>query len=217
MIDPDSSLVEEIPLQFNPRKPGKEIQEWIEVCDREIERFYEEGLGVRYRNYVPCDPLLVLAGIEELIESGELSPGLFCEWGSGFGMASGIATLLGFEAIGIEKEEILVSRSSDLVREHGLDVTILEASYFPPGFEETEGIGGKDLLLPNEAVSGFAESEVPVYEELDPREVDLFFVYPWPDQEQMMMDLFQAIASEEAILMMYLGDGEMVAYRLNPS
>jgi hypothetical protein len=29
-----------------------------------------------------------------------------------------------------------------------------------------------------------------------------------------MMDLFQSVASGDAILMMYLGDGEMVSYRL---
>ena len=127
---------------------------------------------------------------------------------------AGIASLLGFEAIGIEKEEILVTRSRELIEENELALTILETSYLPPGFEETEGIGGKDLLLPEDYVSGATSSLPALYDDLDPAEVDLFFCYPWPDQEQMIMDLFQAVASEDAILMMYLGDGEMVTYRL---
>ena len=207
-------MLEEISLEYAPRTPAESIRRLIEIGTERIDRFYDDGHGIRYRNFVPCDPLLIHAGISELLETGELSGGLFCEWGSGFGMVSGIASLLGFEAVGMEKEEILVTKSKELIKDLGLEVEILETSYLPPGFEETEGIGGKDLLLPGDAVSGGADSSPAIYDELDPAEVDLFFVYPWPDQEQMMMDLFQSVASGDAILMMYLGDGEMVSYRL---
>ena len=53
----------------------------------------------------------------------------------------------------------------------------------------------------------------PVYDGLDPDEVDLFFVYPWPGQEELMMDLFKAVSSEGAILLIYNADGEPTAYR----
>ena len=52
----------------------------------------------------------------------------------------------------------------------------------------------------------------PEYDGLDPAEVDLFFVYPWPGQEQMMMDLFTAVSDEGAILLMYMGEGEIEAF-----
>ncbi len=44
-------------------------------------------------------------------------------------------------------------------------------------------------------------------------EVDLFFVYPWPGQEEFMMDLFDEVASEDAILLIYQADGETTVHR----
>jgi hypothetical protein len=54
-----------------------------------------------------------------------------------------------------------------------------------------------------------------MYDDLDPGDVDLFFVYPWPGQEEMMMDLFSAVASHGSVLLIYLGDGEIEAYTLD--
>ena len=53
----------------------------------------------------------------------------------------------------------------------------------------------------------------PLYDGLDPGEVDLFFVYPWPGQEEFMMDLFDEVASEDAILLIYQADGETTVHR----
>ena len=77
-----------------------------------------------------------------------------------------------------------------------------------------EGIGGKDLLPPQATTSGGAIIDTtPLYDGLDPGEVDLFFVYPWPGQEEFMMDLFDEIASEDAILLIYQADGETTVHR----
>jgi len=218
--DPDFhgeiSLVEtplvEIPLGPPSVAPTPEIRELIAEGTRRIDEFFEEGLGPRYRSYVPSDPELLHGALTNPRLTDRLAGKVFCEWGSGFGLATGIASLLGWQAFGIEKEAELVERSLRLLEEFHLDATILETSFLPGGFEEAEGIGGKDLLLPGEGWGGVHESETIGIEGLDPEEVDLFFVYPWPDQEQLMMDLFRAVASEEAVLLMYLGDGEMVAY-----
>ncbi|MBC8190653.1 MAG: hypothetical protein H8E75_09515 [Puniceicoccaceae bacterium] len=43
-------------------------------------------------------------------------------------------------------------------------------------------------------------------------EVDVFFVYPWPGEQEMMLKLFQSVAGEGAILITYLGDQDICLY-----
>ena len=44
-------------------------------------------------------------------------------------------------------------------------------------------------------------------------EIDVFFVYPWPGEQEMMLKLFDSVASEDAILIAYYGDQEICIYR----
>ena len=44
-------------------------------------------------------------------------------------------------------------------------------------------------------------------------EIDVFFVYPWPGEQEMMLKLFQFVASIDAILITYYGDREICIYR----
>ena len=44
-------------------------------------------------------------------------------------------------------------------------------------------------------------------------EVDLFFVYPWPGEQEMMLKLFDAVAGPDAVLIAYYGDREICLYR----
>ena len=44
-------------------------------------------------------------------------------------------------------------------------------------------------------------------------DIDVFFVYPWPMEQEFMLQLFEAVAVEGAILLSYHKDGEVVANR----
>ncbi len=198
-----------------PRKPvemPEKIQYFLEEADRRVDSFYEEGLARRYPRFIPSDPSVVYSAIASLKGSGQLQGNVFCEWGCGHGIAAGFAALLGMEAYGIEIETELVDRAILLMRDTNVPVEILETSYLPEGFEESDGHGGKDLVTPGELIPNGGDLSPPEYEGLDPDAVDLFFVYPWPGQEEMMLDLFTAVASDGAILLMYGGDGDISAY-----
>ena len=56
---------------------------------------------------------------------------------------------------------------------------------------------------------------VPPYEgmDCDIDEIDLFYVYPWPGEQELMHDLFDAVAAEGAILIAYYGDKDIAAFR----
>lgn len=81
-------------------------------------------------DFVPSDYEVVwrvLAGVPR---------GRFCEWGSGWGIITGLAELLGFQACGIEGDAALAEGSRKLLAEHGLSCPIHTGDY---------------LVLPSEA------------------------------------------------------------------
>ncbi len=206
-----------MPLQEIDLPPEKitlpeKVRTFIETAYLRTDEFYNANLGLRYPKYIQSDPALFYSAIAFLNEEEILQGNVFCEWGCGFGIASGIAALAGMRTYGIEIEEELVNRATKLMEDSALSVEILNISYLPDGFEESEGQGGKDLIAPNITTPRGGYIGTPQYDGLDPEEIDLFYVYPWPDQEEMMMDLFEAVATPGAVLLMYLGDGEMAAF-----
>jgi len=206
--------LEQLTLRLKPGKIPDDIATMLTEAGKRCDDFFEAGLGRRYPRYLPSNAEKVYAAISAIEDSGLLRGNTFCEWGSGFGIATCLASLIGFEAFGLELEDGLVELSTQLAADLQIPVEFLCTSYLPEGYEEIEGIGGKDLLPPQATISGGANIETtPIYEGLDPDEVDLFFVYPWPGQEEFMMDLFQAIASEDAILLIYHADASTTAYR----
>lgn len=206
--------LELIPLRLKPDDvPGK-VADLIAEADRRCDDFFAAGLGRRYPRYIPSDPAIVHAAMACLKESGDLDGNVFCEWGCGFAVATCMAALIGYEAYGIEIEPELADLADELAADLDIPARILCTSYLPEGYEECDGVGGKDLLPPEATTSGSRGPDTtPSYEGLDPTEVDVFFVYPWPGQEELMMDLFEITSSEDAILLIYLGDREITAYR----
>ncbi len=202
--------LQEIPLKLAPTKVPKKVRELIDEADRRADEFFNAGLGRRYPNYVPCDPVVFYTAMKELQDGGHINGDIFCEWGCGFAIASGIAALEGMKSHGVEIEEEIAGRAVELTRDLGIPVEIILADYLPEGFEESDGVGGKDLISPTATAGGWDFE--PMYGELDPADVALFFVYPWPGQEEMMMDLFTAVSSHGSILLIYLGDGEIEAH-----
>lgn len=206
--------LDHFPLNITATSLPQEVTTLLQEAEKRCDAFFEAGLDRRFPRYLPSHPKIVHAGLAHLKNSGKLRGSLFCEWGSGFGIATCLASLLGFEAFGIEIETELAERSTQLAQDLNIPVEILCTSYLPEGYEECDGVGGKDLLRP-EATSYYDASvdTTPLYDGLDPGEVDLFFVYPWPGQEEFMMDLFEAVAGEDAILLMHHADASLTAYR----
>jgi len=206
--------LEPITLRLGKDEIPDDISALLAEGARRCDGFFEAGLGRRYPRYLPSNPAIIYAAIVSLKKAGYLRGATFCEWGCGFGIATCMASLLGFEAYGIEIETEIAEFAVQLASDQNIPVEILCTSYLPEGYEECEGIGGKDLLPPEATTSGgVAIDTTPIYDGLDPDEVDLFFVYPWPGQEGLMMDLFKAVASEDAILLIAHGEREITAYR----
>jgi hypothetical protein len=136
----------------------------------------------------------------------------FVEWGSGFGVATSMAAMLGYEATGIELEKGLVKISEKLADAHKTGAQFFNTSYVPEGYISYDHMGGTDIV-PDDSFG--QQSEPPRHEGMDIGldEVDVFFVYPWPGEQEMMLKLFQSVASPDALLIAYLGDKEICLYR----
>lgn len=174
--------------------------------------FWAKKLNRRFPRYIASDPAQVYAALKHVRESGLAYGDRFIEWGSGFGVATSMAAMLGYEATGIELEAGLVKIATKLADAHNTGAEFIATSYIPEGYISYEHIGGTDIV-PDDSFGH--QSEAPRYEDMDVAldEIDVFFVYPWPGEQEMMLKLFESVASEDALLIAYLGDQEVCLYR----
>jgi predicted O-methyltransferase YrrM len=163
---------------------------------RRIDEF-DEDFPASIPAFVPSDFALVyraLASVQEL----RLATGRrFLEWGSGIGVVTCLAAQVGFDAVGIEIEPVLVEIAESLANEHGIDVQFACGSYVPDGAEPLVDILGEVTWLRTDRPDCYAELE------LEPEDFDLVFAYPWPGEEQVIFDLFAATAAVGTLLVSY--------------
>ena len=75
-----------------------EVAAFIEEADRRYDAYQDAGLHKRYPKYVPSEPAQVYAALKNDTDQGLPLVDYFIEWGSGFGVATGLAALLGYTA-----------------------------------------------------------------------------------------------------------------------
>jgi hypothetical protein len=203
-------------MNYEPRsiKLGHTAQALVNAADKRFDDFYAKQLNKRYPRYIASEPNQVYAALKWVTDTG-LAPGnQFVEWGSGFGVATGLAAILGYEAIGVELRKGLVEIARSLHARQGIESRFICTSYIPQGFIAYDISGGEDIVRDDSfghepGSAAYADEEDEIYLE----EVDLYFVYPWPGEQEMMLKLFDAVASEGALLIAYYGDNDVCIYR----
>ena len=143
---------------------------------------------------------------------------VFCEWGSGFGTATCLAALLGYEAYGLEIDEELVRLSRAIARRLGIPVQMLCTSLFPEGYEASAGVDGAALVTPASVSDHHdtAEARGPLRYDgmaIAIADIGVFFAYPWPEERELMQQLFDAVAREGAMLVVYHTDTDIRVFR----
>ena len=207
----------ELHLEPGQGAPPAEFADFLTEAEKRIDHLFETEQNKKIPRFIPCNPV-ALYHVLEYVTRTDLPLGrVFCEWGSGFGVGACMAAMLGYEAYGIEIEASLADASDRLIADCGIEnVTILNTSYLPEGFESYAAVGGEELVLPeNFSDHGEGFDQVPIYEGMPytTDEIDLFFVYPWPGEQEFMQQLFDAVATEGAILLTNLEDGEISAHQ----
>ncbi|MBN9120614.1 MAG: class I SAM-dependent methyltransferase [Planctomycetes bacterium] len=189
----------ELAFDVTPDTLPVDAAEFIREAEDRIDRFQSE---CRVPAFVPCDYRAAF-GVLRTLSDGALTRGRrFCEWGSGFGVVVGLAALLDFDACGIEIEELLVAEARKLAEDFGLPVEFVQGSFVPPGAEDRVHASGTYSWLTTEGDYAYDDLDLEV------RDLDVVFAYPWPDEEVVVCDLFDRYAGVGAILATYHGSGE---------
>jgi hypothetical protein len=209
--------LEAIALEGPKARVSAPVARLIATCSRGWERFFADHDDHAPR-FVPSVPERVFAVLEEVI-TRQLPPiQVFCEWGSGFGTVTCLAALLGYEAYGLEIDAELVRLSRAIARRLGIPVTMLCTSLLPAGYEASAGGDGATLVTPEtvRVHHDTAEARGPLrYDgmEIAIADIGLFFAYPWPEERELMRQLFEAVARERAMLVVYHTDTDIRVFR----
>ncbi len=172
------------------------VDAFLTDANARIDAFFEKHRKAKDLGFFPSDYPLIY-GVLRQLQKLEGDRRRFCEWGSGFGVIAGLASMLGFESCGIEIDRRLVTESRALLTDHHLDVEILEGNFMPDSYQPPPEL--EDLETIHAGVEAGANDEVDV----DIDDFDLIFAFPWPGDEGMFCDLFKRFAANGALLMTY--------------
>src|SRR4030095_14003255 len=200
-----SMALEAIAMEGPEARVSDHVARLIATCSRGWDQVFADHDDHHAPRFVPSVPERVFAVLEEVTRRQLPPTRVFCEWGSGFGTATCLAALLGYEAYGLEIDAELVRLSRAMARRLGIRVTMLCTSFLPAGYAASAGVDGAALVTPTSMRDhpDTAEARGSLrYAGMDIAiaDIGLFFAYPWPEERALMQELFDAVAMEGALL-----------------
>jgi len=171
-----------------------------------IDRWLARPGTVHGAGFVPSDHEQVYRALRTL---RRLAPDArrFCEWGSGFGVVTGFAALLGFDAVGIECDAELVGLSRALLAAHRLDVEIVHGSFVPEAYARRERLSDLETRTVLSGPSAYDDMDLGI------DDFAVVFAYPWPTEEDQYKDVFLRHADWGAVLLTWSATEGMRGYR----
>ncbi|MEE9391285.1 MAG: hypothetical protein V3W41_02140 [Planctomycetota bacterium] len=175
------------------------VVDFIAAANRGVEDFVEGHLDEPITSFVPSNYEEVYRVLAALKERSVLSGRYFCEWGSGIGVVCGMASLLGFEACGIESRRELVEAGERFLSSFDIDIPLAQGTFIPPGADAVADDLDGPAWLDLGCVSGYDELESEI------EDFDVIFAYPWPGEEHVVERLFSHFADIGAVLVTFRG------------
>ncbi len=197
----------EIPLHLSDEQLPTAVEAWIRAARERIELYWDSFSKQPLPQYVECDFDLVAVALKEVVDR-ELTDGrLFVEWGCGFAVVTGVAAILGLDAIGIEAEELLCTECRKLFEKNSIEAEIWQGNFLPAG--------ARRLADDTDPLVSLTHSIAPAYEANNMRLDDfaIVFAYPWPGEEHFLKLVFDRYARPDALLLMFRGPYHMELYR----
>jgi len=183
-------------LQYHETPLDQDVELFLIDAEQRIEQFHQSHFTP---GFVSCNHRQIYHALHFLNSTNAAPGNLFCEWGSGYGVASCLAAMTGWKATGIELEHSLVKAARQLAIDFDLEVDFHCDSFIPAGSEscfDTTEITGLQTT-----------QEASIREDLgvSPNNFDIIFVYPWPGEEEVIDSLFDRHAAVGSLLMTFHG------------
>ena len=191
----------DIEVSFKKSVLPDNVEQFLREADDRVSHFVRSS-AKRATGFVPSNYVSVYNALRAICETEVSVGGSLCEWGSGFGVVSSLASMLGFNACGIEIDSALVDASRSLASDFALPVEFVHGSFVPPGSEAHAAEAYTDN---NSEYSWLIEDGDDAYAKLGLQldSFDIVFAYPWPGEEYLIERLFEDGAASGALLLMY--------------
>lgn len=197
----------ELQLDFDESALAEPLRAWLIVARARIERYWDQFPQKPLPQYIECDFDYVAAALAACVAEGLVDGRLFVEWGCGFAVVTGLASLLGLDAIGIEAEPFLCDEGRQLLDVGGIEAEIWQGNFLPRG--------ARRLAIDEDPLVSLTHAIEPAYETHDMLLEDfaIVFAYPWPGEEHFLKLVFDRFARPNALLLMYRGPYQIELYR----
>ncbi|MEZ6136617.1 MAG: hypothetical protein R3C53_17105 [Pirellulaceae bacterium] len=197
----------ELDLEIDDQAINPQVAVWLSAARRRIESYWDNFKSKPLPQYIECDFDYVAAGLEYCVQRDLIDGKLFVEWGCGFGVVTGIAALLGLDAVGIEAEEFLCEEARILLAQHGVAAEIWQGNFLPNG--------ARRLAEDEDPLVSLTHYIPPAYDEHDMPLEDfaIVFAYPWPGEEHFLRAVFSRYARRDALMLMFRGPYQIELYR----
>ena len=159
--------------------------------------------GDLYHPFVYSDYQLAYRALSLLAAEAQT----FLEWGSGVGTVTILADLLGYEAHGIEQDPRLLEQAEALASRFGSSASFAEGSYVPTDLQEEIDLQSTDFLTTTEGEPAYARLGMEL------SDFDLIYVFPWPGEEELHLEIMRRHARADALLLTYGATDGVLLYR----
>ena len=152
--------------------------------------------------FVQSDYTTVYAALQAVLGTPGSACRSFCEWGSGLGVVTSLASMLELSALW-DRDRPEAGGSGRRVGSRfrtGCRVHSWQLHPAPGGSDRRTGLRrqcGRDVLARDEHDNAYDELG------LDVDDFDLIFAYPWPGEQQVVEQLFDRFAARGALLLLY--------------
>ena len=201
------SLIEEIEFAFPEEWEHRPISDWLDLAQQRLQVYWDHFPEKPLPQYVECDFQYVAAALIHCQHQALLDGQLFVEWGCGFGVVAGIASLLGLDAIGIEAEDFLCEEAERLLARAEIPAEIWQGNFLPHGAQRLADDSDPLVSLSHDCEPAYDQRQMTL------EDFAMVFVYPWPGEEHFLKAVFQRFARTNALLLLYRGPYQIELYR----
>ena len=146
-----------------------------------------------FRDYVAADVERVFQALAMLKDRAET----FLEWGSGLGLITSSASLLGYQAAGIEIDPKLYRHAERLANKYSTGAEFSFGSFVPDDYLLSDEFEHELYRTILDEHDGYGDLDMEL------RDFDLVYAYPWPGERAFFLDVVRQCGRPGMLFMTY--------------